>query len=75
MGSATRHANEAYPAFGGVQTATQSRHATVASDSANAHTEHQLDQRMASGDNYSPMDANRSHHDASPGVGGSSETT
>lgn len=71
MGSATRHANEAYNAYGDVQTATQNLHNALDSDAANVDAAHQVDQQIANGHNYSPMDANMSNYDGSPGVGGS----
>jgi hypothetical protein len=71
MGSATRHANEAYNAYGDVQTATQNLYNAVDNDSSHADTQQQIDQQIANGHDYSPMDANMSNHDGSPGVGGS----
>ncbi len=69
LGSATRHANEAYNAYGEVQTATQNLHNALDSDSARVDANHAVDTQIANGHNYSPMDANMSNHDGSPGVG------
>lgn len=70
MGSATRHANDAYNAYGEVSAATQNLHNALDSDAANMSAVVQIDNQIANGHNYSPMDANMTNYDGSPGVGG-----
>lgn len=69
MGSATRHANEAYNAYHDLQQANANLEQAVDNDWADYQHEAAIDQQIANGTGYSPSDANMTLSSGLPGVG------